>query len=317
MPQPQKVFVGIDVSKAELEIAVRPQGSRWSVPRSDESLPQLVERLRRLAPARVVLEATGGLELSVAGALAAANLPVVVINPRQARDFAKATGRLAKTDPIDAAVLAHLGEALKPDVRPLPDAATQELAALLTRRRQIVDMITAEKNRLAAASARVRPGISSHIEWLQTQLDSFDNDLRSALCDHQVWRDKDTLLQSVPGVGPVLSVTLLAKLPELGTLDRRKIACLTGVAPLNRDSGQYRGSRRVWGGRADVRSVLYMAALAATRWNPAIRAFHQRLLAAGKKPKVAITACMRKLLTILNAMVKSGQSWQCPRSLPA
>ena len=315
MSQPQ-VFVGIDVSKAELEIAVRPHGTHWSVPRSEGSLPQLVERLRSLAPARVVLEATGGLELSVAGALAAANLPVVVINPRQARDFAKATGRLAKTDPIDAAVLAHLGEALQPDVRPLPDAATQELAALLTRRRQIVDMITAEKNRLAAASVRVRPGISAHIAWLQTQLDGFDNDLRSALRDHRVWRDKDALLQSVPGVGPVLSVTLLAKLPELGTLDRRKIACLTGVAPLNRDSGQYRGSRRVWGGRADVRAVLYMAALAATRWNPAIRAFHQRLLAAGKKPKVAITACMRKLLTILNALVKSGQSWQYPRSLP-
>ncbi len=312
-----QVFVGIDVAKAELEIAVRPHGTRWSVPRSEESLPQLVERLRSLAPARVVLEATGGLELPVAGALAAANLPVVVINPRQARDFAKATGRLAKTDPIDAAVLAHLGEALQPDVRPLPDAATQELAALLTRRRQIVDMITAEKNRLAAASARVRPGISSHIAWLQTQLDGFDNDLRSALRDHQVWRDKDALLQSVPGVGPVLSVTLLAKLPELGTLGRRQIACLTGVAPLNRDSGQYRGARRIWGGRADVRSVLYMAALAATRWNPAIRAFHQRLVAAGKKPKVAITACMRKLLTILNAMVKSGQPWHYPRALPA
>ena len=311
------VFVGIDVSKAELEIAVRPHGTHWCVPRSDESLPQLVEQLRSLAPARVVLEATGGLELPVAGALAAANLPVVVINPRQARDFAKATGRLAKTDPIDAAVLAHFAQALQPDVRPLPDAATQELAALLTRRRQIVDMITAEKNRLTAASARVRPGISSHIAWLQTQLEGFDDDLRSALREHQVWRDKDALLQSVPGVGPVLSLTLLAKLPELGTLDRRKIACLTGVAPLNRDSGQYRGARRVWGGRADVRSVLYMAALAATRWNPAIRAFHQRLLAAGKKPKVAITACMRKLLTILNAMVKSGQSWQYPRALPA
>lgn len=312
-----QVFVGIDVSKADLEIAVRPRGTRWSVPRSEESLPELVERLRALSPARVVLEATGGLELSVAGALAAANLPVVVINPRQARNFAKATGRLAKTDPIDAAVLAHLGEALQPDVRPLPDAATQELAALLTRRRQIVDMITAEKNRLAAAPKRVHPGIASHIEWLQTQLDGFDTDLRSALRDHQVWRDKDALLQSVAGVGPVLSVTLLAKLPELATLDRRKIACLTGVAPLNRDSGQYRGSRRVWGGRADVRSVLYMAALAATRWNPVIRAFHQRLIAAGKKPKVAITACMRKLLTILNAMVKSGESWRQLGSLPA
>jgi len=316
MSQPE-VFVGMDVSKAELEIAVRPHGTRWSVPRSEKRLPQLVEQLRQLCPVRVVLEATGGLELPVAGALAAANLPVVVINPRQARDFAKATGRLAKTDPIDAAVLAHLGEALQPDVRPLPDAATQELASLLTRRRQIVDMITAEKNRLAAASARVRPGISSHIAWLQTQLEGFDDDLRSALREHQVWRDKDALLQSVPGVGPVLSVTLLAKLPELGTLDRRQIACLTGVAPLNRDSGQYRGQRRVWGGRSDVRSVLYMATLAASRWNPAIRAFYQRLLAAGKKPKVAITACMRKLLTILNAMVKSGQPWQYPRSLPA
>jgi len=316
MTQPQ-VFVGIDVSKADLQIAVRPHGTQWSVHRSDEELPKLVEQLRGLAPARVVLEATGGLELPVAGALAAADLPVVVINPRQARDFAKATGRLAKTDPIDATVLAHLGQALQPDVRPLPDAATRELAALLSRRRQIVDMITAEKNRLAGAPMRIRAGISSHIEWLQTQLDGVDNDLQSALRDHHVWRDKDALLQSVPGVGPVLSVTLLAKLPELGTLDRRQIACLAGVAPLNRDSGQYRGARRVWGGRAEVRSVLYMATLAATRWNPAIRVFHQRLLAAGKKPKVAITACMRKLLTILNAMVKSAQSWRQPQALPA
>jgi transposase len=313
-----EVFVGIDVSKAELEVAVRPQGTRWSLLRNEEELPELVRRIRELCPTRIVLEATGGLELPVAGALAATGLPVVVINPRQARDFAKATGRLAKTDVIDAAVLAHLAEALKPELRALPDAATQELTALLTRRRQIVDMITAETNRLGtAASKRVRSGIESHITWLNSQLNSFDKELRATLKQHQVWRDKDVLLQSVPGVGPVTSMTLLAKLPELGTLDRHKIATLAGVAPLNRDSGKYRGSRRIWGGRADVRSALYMAALTAKRWNPAIRVFYQRLIAAGKKPKVALTACMRKLLTILNAMIRSGQPWQHSPSAPA
>jgi transposase len=306
-----ELFVGIDVSKAVLDVAVTPAGDGWSVPNSAEGVQQLVAKLRELSPKLVILEATGGLERRAIAALAGASLPVIAVNPRQVRDFAKATGKLAKTDAIDAAVLAHFADRIRPEVRPLKDEQTQELEALVVRRRQVVDMITAEKNRLAAAppSKTVRTAIGRTIKWLQKQLEEVDNDLDSSVRGSPVWREKEDLLRSVPGVGKVLSRTLLSLLPELGTLGKKQLSALVGVAPLNRDSGTQRGRRFVWGGRAHVRAVLYMSALAATRFNPTIRAFHARLVAAGKLPKVALVACMRKLLTILNAMVRTKTPW--------
>ena len=298
------VFVGIDVSKDRLDVALRPTSDRWALANDEPGIARLVERLRGLSPTLIVLEATGGLAVPLTSAVAAAGLPVVVVNPRQVRDFAKATGKLAKTDALDAAVLAQFAEAVRPALRPLPDAATQALSALLARRRQLIEMLTAEKNRLGSALPPVRPGIRAHISWLERRLAALDADLAQAIRESPVWREKDDLLQSVPGVGPVLATTLLASLPELGTLTRQQIAALVGVAPLNRDSGAWRGKRRVWGGRAPVRAALYMSALVATRFNPVLRAFYQRLCAAGKAKKVALTACMRKLLTILNAMLK-------------
>ena len=266
-------------------------------------------QLAELAPTLVVLEATGGLETFLVGELAGAQLPVVVVNPRQVRDFAKAVGKLAKTDALDAQVLAHFGEATKPDLRPLPDDSTRELQALLARRSQVVEMVTAEKNRCRTATQRLQPQIQEHIRYMEKQLKELEQGLSELLSSSPVWRTKEKLLGSVPGVGPVLTVTLLAGLPELGRLDRREIASLVGVAPFNRDSGTLRGKRTVWGGRSSVRATLYMATLVATRYNPVIRAFYQRLLEAGKPKKVALTACMRKLLTILNAMLKHNLSW--------
>ena len=303
------VFVGIDVAKATLDVAVSPTAERWTLTYTEREVAGLTTRLTGLAPALVVLEATGGLEQPLAGALAATGLPVVVVNPRQVRDFAKATGTLAKTDALDAAVLAHFAAAVRPPPRPLPDAATQSLAALVTRRRQLVEMLTAERNRLGSAPRALRAEIQAHITWLQRRLARLDTDLGQAIRTSPAWRVQDDLLQSVPGVGPVLATTLLASLPELGRLNRRAIAALVGVAPLNRDSGTCRGRRRVWGGRAAVRAVLYMGTLVAVRHNPVLRAFYQRLRAVGKLPKVALTACMRKLLTILNAMLKHQQRW--------
>lgn len=302
-------YVGIDVAKAQLDIAVGPTAQGWSVPNQEEGIGQLVSRLGELSPALVVLEATGGQELPVVAALAAAGLPVVVVNPRQVRNFAKATGRLAKTDTLDAQVLARFGEAVRPTPRPLPDAEAQALQALLARRRQVVGMVTAEKNRLGTALPPVRKRIQGHITWLQQELADLDKDLGDALRQSPLWREKEALLRSVPGVGRVLSLTLLAQLPELGNLNRRQIAALAGVAPLNRDSGTLRGRRTVWGGRASVRAALYMAALVGTQRNPLLRGFYQHLCAAGKPKKVALTACMRKLLTILNAMVKHDTPW--------
>lgn len=304
------VFVGIDVSKAQLEVALRPSTDRWTVPHDDAGIPALVARLRAVSPTLIVLEATGGLEVALTGALVAAGLPVVVINPRQARDFAKATGQLAKTDAIDAAMLAQFAEVIRPPVRPLPDAQTQALAALIARRRQLIEMRTAESNRLGSAAKRVRPGIVAHLRWLDTQVARVDKALTQAIRQSPIWRARDELLQSTPGVGPVVTTTLLAELPELGTLNRQQIAALVGVAPLNRDTGLMRGKRTVWGGRASVRAALYMSALVAVRHNPVIHAFYHRLRAAGKAPKVALTACMRKLLTILNAMVKHQTPWR-------
>ncbi len=309
-------YVGIDVAKSRLDIAVRPDEEQWSVPNEEEGIDTLVSRLKELEPALVVLEATGGLELAVTAALAACELPVVVVNPRQVRDFARAAGQLAKTDRLDALILARFGEAVQPTPRPLPDAETQALAALLTRRRQVVAMITAEKNRLHAARPSVRKEIRRHILWLQKSLAKLDSDLGDALRLSPVWREKDDLLQSVPGVGPTLSVTLLAELPELGTLDRRQIASLVGVAPLNRDSGLLRGKRTVWGGRAKLRAALYMGTLVATRFNPVIKAFYQRLCAAGKAKKLALTACMRKMLVILNSILRRRVKWGPPHMQP-
>ena len=266
-------------------------------------------QLAELAPTLVVLEATGGLETFLVGELAGAQLPVVVVNPRQVRDFAKAVGKLAKTDALDAQVLAHFGEATKPDLRPLPDDSTRALQALLARRSQVVEMVTAEKNRCRTATQRLQPQIQEHIRYMEKQLKELEQGLSELLSSSPVWWTKEKLLGSVPGVGPVLTVTLLAGLPELGRLDRREIASLVGVAPFNRDSGTLRGKRTVWGGRSSVRATLYMATLAATRYNSVMRAFYQRLLEAGKPKKVALTACMRKLLTILNAMLKHNLSW--------
>ena len=262
-----------------------------------------------VGPALVLLEASGGLELPLVAALASAALPVVVVNPRQVRDFARATGTLAKTDALDAAVLAHFADAVRPPVRPLRDAETQVLNSLVARRHQVMTMLVSEKNRLGTAISAVRPRIEAHIAWLEQELKDLDEGLRQTLLRSPVWREKDDLLRTVPGVGEQVSLTLLAYLPELGTLDRRQIAALVGVAPFNRDSGILRGKRAVWGGRSRVRGVLYMGALTATRWNPVIRDFYQKLLAADKPKKLALVACMRKLLVILNAMLKHGASW--------
>ena len=308
--QSEERFVGVDVSKASLEVAVRPGGERWSTANDEREMPSLVERLRQIGPTLIVVEATGGLQTLVVAELSMAGLPVAVVNPRQARDFAKATGRLAKTDPIDADVLAHFAQAIRPEVRELKDEETQLLTALMSRRRQIVDMLTAEKNRLNVSPKGVRKEIQKHIEWLEARVQLMNRQISDAIKKSPVWREKDRILQSTPGVGPVLSVSLLAGVPELGKLNRQKLAALVGVAPLNRDSGLFKGTRKVWGGRAQVRAVLYMAAVSATRANPVIRSFYQRLIAAGKKPKVAITACMRRLLSILNVMIKNGTRWQ-------
>jgi transposase len=302
-------YVGIDVSKDRLDIAVRPTGDTWSVANDASGIPEVVQRLAQLHPKLVVLEATGGLQLPVVAALASAGLPLAMVNPRQVRDFARATGKLAKTDQLDAQVLAHFAEAVRPTPYPLPDAQTQELTALLTRRHQVVEMLTAEKNRLRTTRESVRQRVQEHIHWLEQELADLDDDLERTLRESPLWREKDNLLRSVPGIGRVVSITLLADLPELGTLSRHQIAALVGVAPFNRDSGRFRGKRTVWGGRARVRAALYMAALTATRYNPIIKAFYRHLCGAGKARKVALTACMRKLLIILNSMVKHQQSW--------
>ena len=302
-------YVGIDVSKAQVDVAVRPTGQRWAASYNETGVGELVSQIVDIGPAMVLLEATGGLELPLVTALAAAALPVVVVNPRQVRDFARATGTLAKTDSLDAAVLAHFADAVRPSVRPLRDAETQVLNSLAARRHQVLTMLVSEKNRLGTAISAVRPRIEAHIAWLEQELNDLDEGLRQTLRRSPVWREKDDLLRTVPGVGEQVSLTLLAYLPELGTLGRRQIAALVGVAPFNRDSGTLRGQRTVWGGRSRVRAVLYMAALVSSRHNPVIRDFYQKLLAAGKPKKVALVACMRKLLVILNAILKRRSSW--------
>ena len=310
-----KVSVGIDVSKNMLDIAIHESGESWSSNNDSSGVAALASKLKLLKATSIVLEATGGWETLVTATLAAADLPVIVINPRQVRDFAKATGQLAKTDRLDCRVLAHFAAALAPPVRPVKSAETQHLEALLARRRQIVEMLVAEKNRLANHRDRaVVKDLNAHIRWLERRLKTSDDELQRVLKTSPAWRERDALLRSVPGVGPVLSLTLLAQLPELGQLNRREIAKLVGVAPFNWDSGQWRGSRHIWGGRGTVRSPLFMATLCAIRLNPTIKYFYRRLLAAGKAPKVAITACMRKLLTILNLMVKTQTPWRIARN---
>ena len=310
MAEALDIFVGLDVSKAVLDAKAVPVTQAWCFSNDAAGIGQLVQVLTEVAPALVVLEATGGLEMPVASALGIAGVPVAIINPRQARDFARALGRLAKTDGLDADLLARFGQTLRPEARPLKAEAVHHLSVLLTRRRQVGEMLTAEKNRLGTADPVVRDDLQEHIRWLEAHLQERDHELDRAVRESPLWREKEDLLRSFPGIGPVASRTLLANLPELGALNRRQVAALVGVAPFNRDSGTRRGKRCVWGGRAQVRSILYMATLTAVRHNPVIHAFYEHLRQVGKVPKVALTACMRKVLTILNAMVKGNVPWQ-------
>jgi transposase len=300
----------MDVSKAQLDVALRPTADQWHVSHDEVGIPGLVERLPAVQPILIVLEATGGLEVPAAGALAEAGLPGVVVNPRHARDFAKATGRLAKTDPLDAQGLAHFAEAVRPTPRPLPAAQAHALSALLTRRRQLGQRLTAERRRLQTAPPPIRADSQAHVAWLERRLARTEADRAAGIRSSPPWRATDEILQSTPGVGPVLSRTLVAELPAWGLLNRQEIAALIGGAPLNRDSGTVRGKRAVWGGRAHVRAVLYMSTLAAGRHNAALKAFDERLRAVGKAPKVARTACRRQRLTILNAMLKHQTPWR-------
>lgn len=300
--------VGIDVAKDRLDIAIS-NGERFCCTQDEAGIAGLLERLKGLHLERLVLEATGGYERPLVAALAVAGLPVMVVNPRQVRDFAKALGRLAKTDPLDAEVLMHFAQAVQPEYRALPDAQTRALEALVIRRRQLLAMLVAERQRLRLAPAVVRRELRVHIAFLVKRLKDTDRHLGQALRASPLWREREALLRPVTGVGPVALATLCASLPELGHLNRRQIAALVGVAPFNCDSGRLKGQRHCWGGRADIRAVLYMAALSAKRFNPVIRAFYERLIAAGKPPKVALTACMRKLLSILNAIARDRTAW--------
>ena len=308
------VCVGVDIAKNTLDVAASNLNETSQFDNDYEGITQAVRYIAGLKPTRIILEATGNYEMPLAASLQSNHLPVIIVNPRQVRDFARATGVLAKTDRIDAGILALFGLQIKPEVRPLPDKQAREMGGLLTRRRQLIEMLTAEHNRLLQADNNIRQSIEIHIKWLEEAISTINGDLDCQIRNSPSWREKDDLLQSVPGIGPVASATLLSQLPELGTLNRRQIAALVGVAPLNRDSGIMRGKRCVWGGRAGIRTALYMATLVATRFNPIIAAFYRRLCNAGKAHKVALTACMHKLLTILNAMVKNRSHWSpvCP-----
>jgi transposase len=305
-----KIYAGIDVSKATLDVAVTNQKEIRSFPNDESGITQIVAYLKKEVPTLTIMEATGGLEKLLAATLDAAQIPVVVANPRQVRDYARSVGKLAKTDNIDARILAEFSRDIHPEVRPLSDEQTQGIKAMLVRRQQVIGMITTENNRLWSASLRVIPSIQEHIAWLKQQLKNLDKDLENQIQNSPIWREKDDLFKSVPGVGPVLSLTLLGALPELGTLNRKQIAALVGVAPFNRDSGKFRGKRTTKGGRTRVRGALYMATLVATRCNPVIKDHYQHLLKMGKVKKVALTACMRKLLTILNAILRDHRPWQ-------
>jgi transposase len=304
-------FVGIDVSKDRLDVHVCPSGEAFAVPRDGKGLEQLVNNLRKLGPAPIALEATGGFEITVAAALASAGLPLAVVNPRQIRDFARATGRLAKTDALDAKVIALFAERIRPEPRPLADAESQSLAELIARRRQVVEMIGMETNRLhQARNPRVQRMLKATLNTLRAQLAELDRDIDDTIKQSQIWRAADDLLTSVPGVGDVTAHTLIADLPELGQLDRRRVAALVGVAPINRDSGQMRGKRTIAGGRANVRNALYMVTLSAIRWNAVISEHYKSLVERGRPKKGALIACMRRLLGILNAVIRTKTPWQ-------
>jgi transposase len=304
------IFVGIDISKLTLDVDIYPTSEPRRFLNDESSREELCEWLKTRTPTLIVMEATGGLEIPVAALLAAAGLPVAVINPRQARDFAKAIGVLAKTDAVDAIVLARFAQAVRPAVRALKSEEAQELESVLTRRRQIVEMITAERNRQTKAQARIAKQIKGHIAWMRKRLEEANDDLDRLIRKSPIWQHKAELLKSVPGVGCVVATTLVAELPELGSLNRREIGALVGVCPFNHDSGGRRGKRLIWGGRSSVRAALYMATLCATRFNPIIKAFYRRLVDAGKHKKVAIVACMRKLLVTMNVMIRTDTSWR-------
>jgi transposase len=307
----EQQIVGIDVAKERLDVHVRPQAETFGIAADESGMHELVERLRQRCPSLVVLEATGGYEVPVAAVLAAAGLPVAVVNPRQVRDFARATGRLAKTDALDAQMLALFGEAVRPPVRALPDEQAQALGELVARRRQLVEMLAAETNRQRQARApQIQQRIAAHVAWLRAAVRELERELQATIRGSAIWREREELLKSVPGIGDVTAQTLIAELPELGQLDRRQIAALVGVAPLNRDRGAFRGRRMIGGGRETVRSVRYMAAVSAIRCNVVIAAQYQRLVGAGRPAKVALVAAMRKLLVIVNAMVRDGRHWQ-------
>jgi transposase len=313
---PSRPYVGIDVCKARLDVALLPMGEPFAAANDEDGFDELLGRLEDLRPVLVVLEASGGFERPVAAALAASGIAVCVLNPRLTGDFARPTGKLAKTDALDAKALARFAEAVRPAPRTLPDAEARKFQAILARRRQIVQMTTAEKNRLGAATPRaVARLIEAHIRWFEKEPSRTDRDLDKAIESSPTFKENEALLRSVPGVGPMLCRTLLAKLPELGSLSPRELSALVGVAPLNRDSGTLRGRRSAWGDRARVREALYMGALIASRHNPIIKEFYERLLAAGKPKKVALLACMRKLLTILNAVMRDRTPWRCPHTL--
>jgi len=303
-------YIGIDVSKDTLEVHARPEGTKWSVRNDKVGLTTLLKALKKLAVELVVMEATGGLEQEAADKLVKAGYGVAIVNPRQIKDFAKSTGKLAKGDALDAGVIAHYAEAIKPEHRHVVDEAGKALRELVRRRKQVVEMMAAEKNRSATAKGKVLGSIRAHIHWLQKELEDIDCDLKGEIKDQPEWREKDEILRSVPGVGPVTSIVLLSSLPELGCVNRKEIAALAGLAPFNRDSGTIHGKRVVWGGRADVRAILFMATMSATRCNPKIKDYYERLIKAGKEFKVAMTACSRKLLTILNKMIHDKTLWQ-------
>jgi len=308
-------FVGVDVSKRTLDVMVRPTGGLWSVANDEQGIAELRERMLELRPHLIVLEATGGHERELSIALVLAGLAVAVVNPRQVRDFAKAVGKLAKTDRVDAGVIALFGERVRPEARGVPEEEASELGALVTRRQQLTEMITAEKNRLGLAKRTMKPRIREHVQWLQRQLADVELELRRMVESSPIWRARENLLTSAPGIGEKTAYALIAQLPELGRLTSKQIAALVGVAPFARDSGRYRGQRKIWGGRASVRSALYMATFAAIHCNPIIRAHYHHLRNRGKEFKVAMVACMRKFLVILNTMVRFNTPW-CPAALP-
>ena len=310
MTSDRELFVGIDVSKGDVAVSVHGQDKGWQFHNDAEGFVQLIAALRPLSPTLIVVEATGGYELVMVAELCAAGLPVAVVNPTRVRRFAESLGQLAKTDRIDARIIAHFASVARPPVRTLHSEDEEYLGGLVERRRQIIVMLTAEKNRLYTSPLRLRADVKEHVEWLEGKLKELDDELSDLIRRSPIWREKEALLRSVPGIGPVTAVTLLADLPELGTLNRQKIAALAGVAPFNKDSGVKRGKRRIFGGRASVRRTLYMAALAATKFNPIIRAFYESLIRRGKEKKVALTACMRRLLVILNAMLRKNEAWR-------